>query len=465
MNEVITESEKKREKRSPLALPRVPFLASSHALDHAMAIRREVLTLMMRCVEGGPIVRLRVPAIEAHVVTHPDGMKHIFVDETKIYSKQTRGFAELRNVLGNGLLTSEGDFWLRQRRLMQPSFHKDPLGRFAGPIVASGERLAERWTGFARTRVPFDVSRELMTLTLEIVSATLMGVGVTDDDAKLVGASIETILEVVQKRLRWVMRPSIDVPLPAHRRLVRARDGVRALALTLIESRRRGELGHDLLSVLVNARDPETGESMSDEQLRDEVLTMVAAGHETTANALTWTFHLLASYPAAYAELVDELDRVLGGRSPTLDDLPKLLVTTNVLKESMRLYPPAWMIARLAERDDEMFGYLIPKGSHVFGSIYALHRNPEFWDHPLRFDPSRFSADREKSRPRLAYMPFGAGPHLCIGQPFAMLEGVLLLATLLQRVRLSPVDGQVVFPEPYITLRPRDGIVMTASVR
>lgn len=464
MSQLATDTPAPHEKRLPVSLPRVPFLASSHALDHAIAIRREVLSLMMRCAEAGPIVRLRVPAIDAHVVTHPDGIRRFLVDETKIYSKRTRGFAELRNVLGNGLLTSEGDFWLRQRRLMQPTFHKDPLARFATPIVAAGERLADRFTRLAHARVPLDLSHELMSITLEIVGSTLMGTDVTSaTDA--VGSSMETILEVVQKRLRWPVRPPLDVPLPIHRRLVRARDAVRAMALALIEARRNGDLGDDLLSVLVAARDPETGESMNDEQLRDEVLTMIVAGHETTANALTWTFHLLGQHPEVESALVAELRSVLGGRSPTLDDLPSLVLTAQVLKESMRLYPPAWMIARLAERDDEMLGYYVPKGSHVFGSIFALHRNPALWEHPLRFDPSRFSPEREKGRPRLAYMPFGAGPHLCIGQPFAMLEGVLLLATIASRVRLSPIDGDAVRPEPYVTLRPKNGLRMLASVR
>lgn len=450
--------------RLPITLPRVRYLRSSHPLDHMVTIRTDVLGLMQRCVDAGPIVRLRVPVIDAHVMTHPSGMKRVFVDETKHYSKRTRGFAELRNVLGNGLLTSEGDFWLRQRRLMQPSFHREPLGRFADPIVAAGERLAERWTRFAHARVPFDVSDELMAITLEIVCATLMGTEV-EGATSVVGSSVETILVAVQRRLGFPIAPPLSVPLPMHVRLVRARDAVRAMAMALIEQRRAGRLGSDLLSVLVDAKDPETGEAMNDEQLRDEVLTMVAAGHETTSNALTWTFHLLADHPEEEAELVAELRTVLGGRSPTLADVPKLVRTSEVLKESMRLYPPAWMIARYAERDDELFGQLVPRGAHVFGSIYGLHRNPEFWERPMRFDPSRFTPEREKERPRLAYMPFGAGPHLCIGQPFAMLEGVLLLATLLQRIHLARVDGRPVIPEPYVTLRPHDGLVMTASVR
>lgn len=420
--------------------------------------------MMMRCMEAGPLVRLDIPAIDAHVTAHVDGVKRILVDDVKHYSKQTRGFAELRNVLGNGLLTSEGEFWLRQRRLMQPSFHKEPIGRFAGPIVAAAQRLALRWERLARTGVVFDVTREMMTVALEIVGTTLLGVDLSGD-ADSVGRAMETILEVVQTRLGWPVRPPVDFPLPAHRRLLRARGEVRSLATRVIEARRNGELGADLLSVLVGAKDPETGESMDDIQLRDEVLTLIAAGHETTANALTWTFHLLAENPKQDAALAAELADVLGGRAATLEDLPRLVYTQAVLKESMRLYPPAWTVARLAERDDSILGYHVPKGAHVFASIYALHRNPAFWEAPLRFDPTRFFPENERDRPRLAYMPFGAGPHLCIGQPFAMLEGTLILATLAQRFKLSRIDGQPVVPAPFVTLRPTNGLWVTASVR
>ncbi len=449
----------------PLTLPVPPLAPQAFGpLGHFPAFRRDVLGFMLACMEAGPLVRLSVPRFQAYVTSHPDAVKRILVDEVKHYSKQTRGFAELRNVLGNGLLTSEGDFWLRQRRLMQPSFHREPLGRFAAPIVAAGERLASRWLDFARTGVVFDVSRELMAITLDIVTATLMGSSVGGDSA-IVGRSMETILEAVQRRLGSPVPTSIDFPLPRNLRLVRARDAVRALALRLIEQRREGEARGDLLSVLLEARDPETGDAMTDEQLRDEVLTMIAAGHETTANALTWTFHLLGEYPEEDARLEHELDTVLAGRSPTLEDLPRLVHTQGVLKEALRLYPPAWTVARLAERDDALLGYLVPRGTHVFASIFAIHRNPRFWDTPNRFLPDRFTDAAERARPRHAYLPFGAGPHLCIGQPFAMLEGVLLLATLRQRLRLVPLDGQVVTPEPFITLRPRGGLLRLASAR
>lgn len=449
----------------PASLPLPPYAPHRLGpLGHFPAFRRDVLGFMLSCIDGGPLVRLDVPRIRAVVTTHPDGARRILVEDVRNYSKRTRGFAELRNVLGNGLLTSEGEFWLRQRRLMQPSFHKEPLGRFAEPIVRAGEITADRWLRFARAGVPFDVAHELMTLTLEIVARTLMGSDVSAD-TELVGRSMERILDSLKSRLGSPIQAPLEFPLPSHRRLLRARDAVRDLAVRLIEARRSGERRDDLLGVLVDARDPETGEGMTDEQLRDEVLTMIAAGHETTANALTWTFHLLGESPEEDRRLEAELDTVLGGRSPTLEDLPRLVHTQRILKEALRLYPPAWMVARMSEQDDELFGFHVEKGAHVFASIYAIHRNPAFWERPNRFEPDRFEPELEKARARHAYLPFGAGPHRCIGQPFAMIEGTLLLATLRQRVRLLPIDGRVVVPEPLITLRPRDGLYRLASAR
>lgn len=449
---------------SPIALSRAPIAPAESFLGHIVDIRRDPLAMMMRCTEAGPLVRLAVPAIDAQVTGSVEPIKHILVDDVKHYSKQTRGFSELRNVVGNGLLTSEGEFWLRQRRLMQPSFHKEPLGRFAKPIVDTAVTWVDAWDRRARAGAPFDVAKDMMSIALEIVGATLMGSDLKGETER-VGRAMETILSAVQARLGWLVRPGVDVPLPTNRRLVKARGEVRDLAMRVIEARRAGHVGADLLSVLVAAKDPETGEMMDDVQLRDEVLTMIAAGHETTANALTWAFHLLGDAPDEDAALAAELASVLGGREPTLEDVPKLVYTQAVLKESMRLYPPAWTVARLAERDDEIAGYYVPRGSHVFASIYGLHRNPAYWHKPLRFDPTRFLGDAERERPRLAYMPFGAGPHLCIGQPFAMLEGTLILATLAQRFRLSRIDGQDVKPEPKVTLRPGGGLWMVASRR
>jgi len=440
---------------------KAPALPTEGPLGHLRLMQSDQLGFTLRAREAcGPIARFRFVVMPAHLLAHPDHVRHVFVDNHRTYDKQTRGFDVLRIVLGNGLLTSEGDFWRRQRRIAQPAFHKDRIAGFAQVMVRASEDTAREWSDVARRGATLDVAAEMMRLTLRIAGETLLSTDVTGD-AESVGASVSILLHEAGKR---ILRP-VDVPLswPTARNklLLGAVHSLDTVVLRMIEERRRSAARpNDLLTMLMDARDEETGEGMTDQQLRDEVLTIFLAGHETTANALAWTFYLLSRHPAVARRLSAELHDVLHGRSPEIADLGNLVYTTAVLKESMRLYPPAWIIGRRAVQDDVIDGYDIPRDSFVFVSPWVTHRDPAFWPNPEGFDPDRFMPERAADLPRHAYFPFGAGPRFCIGQGFAMIEAQLLLATLHQRFHLDLISAHRVIPHPSVTLRPRDGILV-----
>lgn len=439
-----------------------PFAVGSPGLDHLRRFRADRISwLLQSFAEKGDAFVVRVPWMWATMLGHPDHVKHVLQLHHENYDKQTRGFDQLRIFLGNGLLTSEGSFWLRQRRIAQPAFHKQRLAGFGESMTRAGEDLVKSWHG----REQLDVAREMMRVTLRIVSETLLGRDVSGN-ADEVGNAISTLLENVQERMALPFDVPTSWPLPMNRRYQHAARIIDGVVLGIIAERRNGAAKKgDLLQMLMDARDEETGEAMTDRQLRDEVMTIFMAGHETTANALAWTFLLLSRHPDARRRLHDELARVLGGRTPTLEDLPKLEWTRMVVQESMRLYPPAWIIGRRTVRDDEVGGWFVPQGSLTFVSPMLTHRHPEFWENPEGFDPERFTAARSAGRPTYAYFPFGGGPRLCIGNNFAMMEAQLLLATIAQRVDLDLVPGTNVKPEPVITLRPHHGLPMRVRAR
>jgi len=415
-------------------------------------VRRDPIRVFLQSFRDyGDVVRFRFGPLVAHLVSSPAGVNHVLAENNKNYGKQTRGYAALRYVLGNGLLTSEGEFWKRQRRIAQPAFHRQRIASFAAAMVRAAEECCEK------LERQVDVHHEMMRLTLRIVGETLLGYD-PSRDADQVGEALALLLRIVNQRtarLIFFARPVI--PTPENRRVRRSLAQLDEIVMRIIGERRKSP-GDDLLSMLMEARDADTGEAMDDRQLRDEAMTIFLAGHETTANALAWTWLLLARYPAALRELREELSRVLGGRNPTADDLPRLKFTRMLLEESLRLYPPAWIIARSATGADEIGGYEIPAGSIVFVSPYVVHRHPRYWSDPEGFDPHRF----EKEPPRGAYFPFGGGPRACIGNGFAMMEAQLVLATMAQRVKFELVPGHPIEIEPSITLRPRYGILTSA---
>jgi cytochrome P450 len=410
----------------------------------------------------GDVVRFEFFGNVVHLLVHPDAIKYVLQDNNRNYPK-SETYNQMKSLLGNGLVTSEGNFWLKQRRLAQPAFHRQRIASFGTSMTDATERMLTQWQPIAERGESFDLSAEMMSLTMQIIAKTMFSADLSQESAAIgrdVSAAFTTWNALTEARIKlpeWL-------PTPNRHRFNTAMATLDKLMYRFINERRvSGDDPGDLLSMLMNARDEETGEGMSDQQLRDEVLTIFLAGHETTSNALTWTFYALSQHPEVERRLRVELAEVLGGRTPTMADLPNLKYTLLVLEESMRLYPPVWSIERRNLEDDRVGGYYIPAGSYIVLSQHVTHRHPAFWENPDVFDPERFTPERAATRPRFAYFPFGGGPRQCIGNNFALMEAQLILATVLQHYRLSLVPGHPVVPEPMITLGQRHGMYMTLA--
>jgi cytochrome P450 len=323
--------------------------------------------------------------------------------------------------------------------------------------------MLERWQSVARRGEPLDIGAEMMRLTLSVIVKTMLGAEASDEaEARVVARALNITLEHLHGRAWALIKLPEHWPSPGNRCFRQAVDTLDKIVYRIIdEHRRQEENTNDLLSILLLARDEETGEGMSDQQLRDEVMTAFTAGHETTANALAWTWYLLAHHPHVAARLQTELATVLGGRSPTFRDLSNLNYTRQVIEEAMRLYPPLWITGRLSVNEDEIGGYHIPANADLVLSPYVTHRHPAFWEQPEVFDPDRFTPERSAGRPRYAYFPFGGGPHQCIGNHFALIEAQVILAMVAQTYRLDLVPGQSIKPRPMIALKPHPRILMT----
>ncbi len=399
----------------------------------------------------GDIAGLRVLNFKTIFINHPDLIEEVLVTNARKYSKG-KVLRANRHVFGEGLLTSEGEFWLRQRRLAQPAFHRARIASYAATMVDYTQRMLQSWhDGEER-----DAHQEMMRLTLRIVGKTLFDADV-ERDAQEVGKSMELLLEVGADFRRTIFVPHW-LPTPANLRVKREVAQIEKILYRIIAERRAsGRDAGDLLSMLLHAQD-EDGSRMTDRQLRDETITLFLAGHETTASTLSWTWWLLAQNPAVEAKLHAELDTVLGDRPPTVEDLPKLVYTEHVITESLRLYPAAWGLARLVVEDHEIAGYPVTKGMGVAMAQWVVHRDPRWYDAPEEFRPERWNDDLLKRLPRFAYFPFGGGPRQCIGNTFAVMEATLILATIARKFRLRLVANQPVVPLASITLRPRHGV-------
>ncbi len=411
--------------------------------------------------EYGDVVRFTIGPREICSFAHPDAVKEILVVNDRFFVKSL-ALQRSKIVLGEGLLTSEGDVHLRQRRLAQPAFHKDRIRRYGEVMAAYAVRARDRWTDGQRV----DMHHEMMRLTLAVVAKTLFDADV-DEEADEIGGALTEIMLMFPKLLNPFIEFFLKLPIPQVRRFERALARLDRTIYDIIAARRAtGEDRGDLLSMLLLAQDSEGDHrGMTDRQLRDESMTLFLAGHETTANALAWTAYLLALNPAADAELHRELDAVLAGRSPSPDDYPRLRYTEMVLAESMRLYPPAWGIGRMATEDLEIAGVPLAKNTIALVSQWVTHRDARFWPDPLRFDPLRFTDAAKAARHRFTYFPFGAGSRICIGEGFAWMEGVLILAAIAQRWRFVREDPRPVVPQPLITLRPKGGIALQLQSR
>lgn len=394
----------------------------------------------------GDIVSWTVLGSRTYLLAHPKDIESVLVTH---HRKFTKGRGTLANpeVFGNGLLTSEGEFWLRQRRLSQPAFHHSRIRNYAETMARKADAAMSSWSNGE----VIDIHKSMMSTTLAIAAATLFGV-----DVGPVTATISEALRTIGHQnsgLRF-WQQVFKIPTPSRWRYLRAARQLDEIVYGIIRERERENDSADLLSQLLRARD-EDGSAMTTRQLRDEMVTMLLAGHDTTALALTWTWVLLAEHPQVEARLHQELDRVLGGRLPNGDDVGSLVYTNQVIRESMRLYPPAWLITRRALESIDIGGFRIPAGGNVLVSPWLTQRDERFYTRPEAFDPHRWSSGPTKNMPKFAYFPFGGGPRMCIGAGFALTEAAILLAAIGQRFRLALVPGQQLTPLPSITLRPQ----------
>ena len=439
--------------------------AGKPVLGNTLQFQRDSLGFLMRAAaDYGDVARYRLGNITFYQINHPDGAQHILQDNHHNYIKGDL-FDIIRQLAGDGLFTSEGDLWLRQRRLMQPAFHRRRIAGFGEIMTGRTLDMLAQWERREDPGQPLDVAEELTGLTMAIIGETMFGARL-DADTHAVSQAIGVLLADISFRFQVPFYPSLRWPTLRNRRTLAAMRTVDDVVLGIVDQRRRSdEQQDDLLGMLMEARDEETGQGMPDKQLRDEVVTIFVAGHETTAVLLTWAFYLLSQHPAAEAKLHAELAQVLAGRTPTAMDMPNLPYTRQVIDETLRLYPPAWITNRQAVAEDVVCGYTIPAGAVVGISPYVMHHLPAYWPEPERFDPERFDPATPHERPRFAYMPFGGGPHQCIGNSFALMEATLILATVAQRYRLRLPPGAIVTPQPKATLRPAGGLPMVVEAR
>ena len=418
--------------------------------------------LLNNAYKYGEIYAFRLGPRRIVVVSGPELNHEVLVKQQREVYKAGFNRNILGRVLGQGILTSEGDYHKRQRNLVQPAFHAKRINTYAEVMVQHTEAMLAGW----RDGLVLDIDEAMMRLTMGIVSKTLFDADVADEDNEVGEAIADFQTASVLDFSRGFMLP-MWLPTAHNRRIRRSKETIdRAIRRIINERRASGEDSGDLMSMLLVAQDEEDGRSMSDEQVRDEVVTLFAAGHETTSNALAWTWYLLAENPDAEARLYEELDQVLNGRSPVLADLANLPYTEAVIKESMRLYPPVWLLMiRTSDEPLALGGYRIEPGSWIFVSPYITQRDPRYFPNPGSFEPQRFLEPREVEIPRYAYIPFGAGPRVCIGNAFAMMEARLILATIARTYRLDLVPGQEIVPAPEITLSIRDGLRVKLEAR
>ena len=434
--------------------------------QHLIEMMRKPLPLVTRAAQYGDVSYLHLGAKGGYLINRPEYIQGILVNNHRLFIKSAV-LQRMRDFLGEGLLTSEGELHLRQRRLIQPAFHRQKIAAYGKIMTDNALLTSERWQD-GETR---DIHKEMMRLTMLVVGEALFGANVEGEAAEI-GTAITTLLENSRRLMLPFYQQYQRLPLPGNRAANEAGLFIDQRIRQMINARRKAqnngadEPPGDLMDMLLRARDVQgDGKGMSDELVRDEVMTLFLAGHETTANALTWTWYLLSQNPEVEARLHAELEQVLGGRLPTAEDSERLPYTRKVLSEAMRLYPPAWIIGRQALEDYAIDDLVIPAGATVLMSQWVMHHDQRFFPDPNRFDPERWTPEAMAARPRFSYFPFGGGPRLCIGEPFAWMEGALLLAALAQRWQLRLDPNQRIGLLPQITLRPKYGMRMVLTKR
>jgi cytochrome P450 len=425
-------------------------------------MRRDALAFFSRCArEYGDVACFRMGLTRIYLISQPRLIEDILITHSKNFTKHF-GIRVLSSALGNGLLTSEGEFWRRQRRLIQPAFSRERITRYASIMVELTDRLTAGWRDGATREMQADMTR----LTLEIIARAMFGADVSAQ-AVVVGESVGIMAEGLVRRFQSIFRLPPVIPTPSNLRHRQCAQRIDAILYDIIRNRRASkEFGDDLLGMLIRACDEDDGTQMTDQQLRDEAITLFVAGHDTTALTLTWGLYLLARHPEAAGALEKELDQVLAGRAPGSDDLPRLRYTEMVVREIMRLYPAAYVIGREALAPFDAGAYRIPAGATILMSQWVVHRDPRWFDEPERFRPERWADGLERRLPKFAYFPFGGGPRVCIGNHFALIEAVLALAAIARNWRASVPAGEgPVSARPLVTLRPSRPVNLTVHRR
>jgi cytochrome P450 len=444
-----------------------PHPRASRVLGSTLELRRsQIKTYERVMLEHGDVVRLTIgppgARVDLYCVFHPDGVQQVLAGSRNTYSKSNRFFREIAANLGWGLLTAEGERWQQQRRLIQPLFTRKQIESYSDLMAEEAVAVADRWGAQPGT---VDANAAMVELTLRVVGRAIFGEDVARA-ADVLRWAFPIVNAYTFRRATLPLTPPASWPLPSNRRAAGARRALYGVVDELIEHRKQtGTDGDDLLSRLLAARDADTGEAMDEQHVRDEALIFLLAGHETTSTALTFTLHLLGRHPEEQERVHAELAATLDGRPPTAADAHGLERTAMVLKEAMRLYPPAYATGRRAEVEDEIGGYRIPQGAQMVVSQWATHRHPQFWDEPELFDPERFTEEREAARHPYAYFPFGRGRRACIGSSFAMLESLAAVAVLMQRFRIEAEPGPVQLDTEGITLRPAGAVPIRFTPR
>lgn len=442
----------------------IPTLAAPHWTGWLNEFRRDPLGVLVRAREAGDIVRMRLGPRDLYVINHPAYIQHVLQDHHRNFTKDTRVMQLFKTVSGENIFTGEGEFWLQRRRLMQPMFHRQVIASFGNVMTETANELLTEWDAAPQATLRA-IDHDMTRVTLKIVGRALFSVDLTGD-MRVLGEGFAHANDDLNFRIQHPFYPPYWVPTARNRRANAARRANENVILRLIRERlASGENKNDLLSLLISMRDADTGQGLTETELYRETLVMLFAGHDTTANALTWAWYFLSQHSDAEQKLHAEVDTVLRGRAPTMDDVPQLAYTRCVLDETLRLAPPAWITSRESLAPDTLGEYVIPARAPVLISPYTMHRHPRYWENPTMFDPDRFAPETARKLPRFVYMPFGGGPRVCIGQPFALAEATLLLAAIAQRYTLRLAPGAHIAPAPRITLGMANGLPMTLHAR
>jgi cytochrome P450 len=443
----------------------LPGPRSLNPLRDTLAFRQHPIPFLTELQRKyGNIAQFRLGIWPTVFIGHPDYIKYVLQDNYRNYDKDTFLFRIGKLVIGNGLVTVVGgNEWLRQRRLAQPAFHRQRIAALGAVMTDATNIMLQEWKDYAREKRIFDIVEEMSSLTLKIVSKSLFNIDVSPKNNSFRQAFSQVSAILIDHAS--MPFPPLSVPTPRNRRFWSAVATMDTLTYEIIHDRQKQETDiGDFLSILLDVVD-EDGQKMDEKLLRDEIITVLLAGHETSGNALAWTWYFLAQYPKVQERLHAEVDQVLAGRTPTVEDLPRLLYTRMVLEESMRLYPPVWILTRRAIQDDEIAGYHIPANTPMLWSAYLSHRHPDFWEKPEQFYPEHFSPELSAKRPRHAYIPFGIGPRVCLGNNFAMTEMQLIIASTVQQYRVSLAPDYQVEQESFLTLRPKNGVLVSIEPR